>query len=123
MNLRDTPKIWTLNFYLRGYHISSFKSHPTTILTLGARRKVQDKKAGFVDHLPIQDAFPLAWKGTAWEFCCLPVWISICTTTLPMAAKEFSPALNGLDLVEDKTIKTFRLNMCFVISNCEWNSK
>ena len=60
--LRDARKIWTLNFYVRGYHTSGFKSHPDTILTLGAKRKVQDKKAGFVDHLPILDDFPLAWK-------------------------------------------------------------
>ena len=66
---------------------------------------------GSVDHLSIHDAFPLVWMGMAWEFCYQPVWISICTTMLPLAAKEFSPALHRSELVEDETIKTFRLNM------------
>ena len=37
--------------------------------------------------------------------------------------KEFFPALDRSDLVEDETIKMFHRNMLLVISNCDWNSK
>ena len=66
-----------LSLFCQRLPYTGFKSHPTTLLTMGARRKFQDKKEGFVDNLPILDDFLFAWKVKAWEIFCLAVWISL----------------------------------------------
>ena len=115
--IRELLQNWTLNFHIRVTIHLVLKTNPLCS-DVGSAIEGLRQRSG----LHQSPSYPRCLS------ICLgvllsPSLISISTTMQPMATKEFFPALNGSDLVEDKTIKMFRLSICFVISNCDQNLK